>query len=364
MKQKNSAPHRHQIQEFAPGTINSADTITTDDAQNIHQPVLLQQCIDLMLPVLQKDNAIIVDGTLGLAGHAQAFLHAASSFHLIGIDQDEEALALATQRLDEFHDRFTPVHSSFGHFTQVIRNLGYQKVDAVFLDLGLSSLQIDEKDRGFSYLIDEPLDMRMDTSKVTTAADILLTYSEKDLVRIFRDYGQERWAQKIAHAIVTDRVTQPFTTTTQLAHLVDHVIPRKNRPAGNPAKRVFQALRIEVNGELDQLRSVLPQIALHLNVGGRIVIESYHSLEDTIVKHFFTSGSRVDVPRGIPQIPSELQPYFKDITHGALKADQNEVDTNPRSRSVRLRAIELVKEIPLKERNKMKQSLHAEGMVE
>lgn len=316
------------------------------EVSQIHVPVLLDTCVELMSPPMHRPNAVAVDCTLGLAGHSQAFLRAAASVHLLGIDRDEEALALASERLKEFGSRFTPVHSSFDNFSEVVENEGIEKVDAVFLDLGLSSLQIDETDRGFSYNADAPLDMRMDPTQSLTAAEVLNTYEVEDLIRIFRDYGEEKFAAKIARRIVAVRTETPFTHSAQVVALVDASVPRKGRPAGNPAKRVFQALRIEVNGELDKLRSVLPQIARHLAVGGRIVVESYHSLEDRTVKSFFSLGTQSHVPQGLPVIPDELLPYFRDVTRGAIKADEAEIARNPRSASVRLRAVELIAELP------------------
>lgn len=316
------------------------------DVTRIHVPVLLDTCVELMLPSISRSQAVAVDCTLGLAGHAEAFLKASDTVHLLGIDRDEEALELASQRLESFTDRFTPVHSSFDRFSDVLDDAGIEKVDAAFLDLGLSSLQIDETDRGFSYNTDAPLDMRMDSTQTLTAAEVVNSYPLEDLIRIFREYGEEKFSAKIARRIVEIRDDTPFTHSSQIVQLVDAAVPRRGRPAGNPAKRVFQALRIEVNGELDKLRSVLPQIALHLNVGGRIVVESYHSLEDRTVKSFFALGTQTHVPQGLPMIPDNLKPYFRDVTHGAIKADAAEIERNPRSASVRLRAVELTKELP------------------
>lgn len=314
----------------------------------IHQPVLLQQCIDLVTPALSRPAAVLVDGTLGLAGHTLAFLAAAPRARVIGIDRDNEALSLATQRISEagFADRFTPVHSSFDQFADVLDSEGVETVDAAFLDLGLSSLQIDETERGFSYSVDSALDMRMDPSQDVTAATILNTYSIADLTHIFREYGEEKYSAQIARKVVQVRERTPLLRSGQLVDLVDALVPKYRRPAGNPAKRVFQALRIEVNGELDKLRAVLPQIASRLTVGGRVVIESYHSLEDRTVKNFFALGLHTNVPHGLPMIPYDLEPYFADVSHGAIKADENEQKNNPRSASVRLRAVELIKPLP------------------
>lgn len=318
------------------------------DVTAIHQPVLLRQCVALIEPAVREPGSVIVDCTLGLAGHATNFLKAAPQARLVGIDRDAQALALACERMrDEgLEDRFTPVHAAFDEFSDVLDGLGIATVNAVFMDLGLSSLQIDETDRGFSYSHDAPLDMRMDVSQTLTAERILADYDVDELTRIFREYGEERFARPIARAIVAQRDDEPLTTSSQLNRLVDKVVPQAHRPAGNPAKRVFQALRIEVNGELDKLARTLPRIAGRLAVGGRIVVESYHSLEDKTVKGFMNEGLRVDAPAGLPMIPPDAEPFFAELTRGAVKADEDEVATNPRSASVRLRAVELSRRIP------------------
>lgn len=318
------------------------------DVTAIHQPVLLKQCVDLVAPALVRPGSVVVDCTLGLAGHAVNFLKAAPNARLIGIDRDAEALALATERMrnDGLSDRFTPVHAAFDEFAAVLDDLQIDTVNAVFMDLGLSSLQIDETDRGFSYSHDAPLDMRMDVSQPLTAERIVATYSVDDLTRIFRDYGEERFARQIAREIVKRRDLEPITSSAQLSRLVDEVVPQAHRPAGNPAKRVFQALRIEVNGELDKLARTLPQIAAHLAVDGRIVVESYHSLEDRTVKTFMTQGLKTDAPAGLPMIPPDAEPFFEELTRGAMKADESEIASNPRSASVRLRAVRLTRPIP------------------
>ena len=314
----------------------------------IHQPVLLDDCVDLVVPALDHPGSVVVDCTLGLAGHAVAFLKAAPSSTLIGIDRDGEALGMATRRMEQegLAHRFVPVHAAFDDFSTVLSDRGIDGVDAVFMDLGLSSLQIDETERGFSYSHDAPLDMRMDPAQSLDARMVLATYSARDLERVFRAYGEERFSRQIAEAIVAMRVDEPLTMSTQLTRLVDRVVPRSHRPAGNPAKKVFQALRIEVNGELDKLAATLPQIALHLAVGGRLVVESYHSLEDRTVKSFMSHGLVVDAPADLPIIPDDARPFFRALTRGAMKADEAEIAHNPRSASVRLRGVELVRPLP------------------
>ncbi len=318
------------------------------DLSTIHAPVLLEDCVNFVSPALDHKDSIVVDCTLGLAGHATAFLKAAPLATLIGIDRDSEALGLATKRMrDEgLENRFIPVHAAFDEVDKVLEDLEIDKIDAAFMDLGLSSLQIDEEDRGFSYSHNTALDMRMDTTQSVTAETILATYSASSLAQIFREYGQERFSGSIARKIVQVRQENPIKTSGQLVDLVDHVIPRAHRAPGNPAKRVFQALRIEVNGELDKLSRTLPKLALRLNNGGRIVVESYHSLEDITVKRFMNKGLEVDVPANMPIIPQSAKPFFKSLTRGAIKASKEEIANNTRSSSVRLRAVELIRDIP------------------
>ncbi|WP_239457403.1 16S rRNA (cytosine(1402)-N(4))-methyltransferase RsmH [Bifidobacterium pullorum] len=313
---------------------------------------MLDECVALVTGGLDRVNGrrpVIVDCTLGLAGHATAFLKAAPDTRLIGIDRDAEALGLAAERLERegLADRFTPVHAAFDALGDVLADQGVAQVDAVFMDLGLSSLQIDETDRGFSYSQDAPLDMRMDVTQPLTAARVLAEYSEADLARILKVYGEERHARPIARAIVRRREAgRPLETSAELNRLVDEAMPQAHRPAGNPAKRVFQALRIEVNGELDKLAATLPQAALALAPAGRIVVESYHSLEDRTVKAFMAQGLKADVPEGMPVVPPDMMPYFKELTRGAMKAGPQEIAANPRSASVRLRAVELTRPLP------------------
>ena len=330
------------------------------DLGAIHRPVLLQQCVDLATPALTGRDAVVVDCTLGLAGHATAFLKAAPGCRLIGIDRDPEALELADERIRQegLEARFTSVHATFDALNDVLDEQGIDAVDAVFMDLGLSSLQIDEVDRGFSYAMNTRLDMRMDPSQGPSAADILASRSAQELAHIFEAYGEERFSRPIAKAIVRRRATEPITTSEQLDRLVDEVVPRSHRPAGNPAKRVFQALRIEVNGELDQLERTLPQAATRLRVGGRLVVESYQSLEDRCVKRFMAQGINVDVPPDMPIVPKDAQPFFDDLTHGAVKADDRQIETNPRSASVRLRAVALSRALPERWRTRFENAAH------
>lgn len=334
------------------------------DLSAIHTPVLLEECVALVTGGLGRGGApVIVDCTLGLAGHATAFLKAAPEARLVGIDRDGEALALAARRMEQegLSERFTPVHAPFDEFSGVLDSLGVGRVDAVFMDLGLSSLQIDETDRGFSYAHDAPLDMRMDPTGPLTAADVLATYSEEELARVFRQWGEERFARPIARRIVRTRDEAPLETSAQLVALVDQAVPRAHRGAGNPAKRVFQALRIEVNGELDRLSATLPQAALRLAVGGRLVVESYHSLEDRTVKRFMARGLETAAPPDMPVVPPDAMPFFADLTHGALQAGEEERARNPRAASVRLRAVELRRDVPASRRAALSQGAKGSG---
>ena len=329
----------------------------------LHVPVMLSRVVELLAPALQHPGAVYVDCTLGLGGHAEAVLAACPAARLVGIDRDREALAAARERLAPFGDRVLLVRAVYHELPDVLAELGLRRVQAVLMDLGLSSLQIDETERGFSYSHDAPLDMRMDVTQPLTAEQVLAEYSFADLVRIFRTYGEERFSKQIAREIVRRRETEPLTTSGQLNRLVDEVVPQAHRPAGNPAKRVFQALRIEVNGELDKLAGTLPQIANHLAVGGRLVVESYHSLEDKTVKAFMNQGLKVDAPADMPVVPPDMMPFFKELTRGAIKADAEEIANNPRSASVRLRAVELTRPIPARWRKRFDQGADYASMT-
>jgi len=319
----------------------------TSEASRKHVPVLLQRCIDLLAPALQQEGAVYVDCTLGMGGHTQGVLRAFPHVTAIGIDRDPQALELAGARLAEFGPRFVPVHSTYDRIEEVIAQHGVSGVQGILMDLGVSSLQIDETERGFSYANDAPLDMRMDSTAELTAADVLNTYSESELARILREYGEERFAGKIARSIVAKRDAKPWTRTAELVDLVRACIPAAKRTAGgNPAKRTFQALRIEVNGELEVLDRALPAAVNALAIGGRLVVESYHSLEDRATKREFARGINSSAPPEWPVEPETHKPYLKAITRGAEKADEAELARNPRSASVRLRAVERLRPTP------------------
>jgi len=313
-----------------------------------HAPVLLDRVVALVAPALQRPGSVLVDATLGLGGHTEAVLHRCPGARVIGIDRDTRALELSRRRLEGFGERVTLVHAVYDEIADVLAAQGLAHVDGVLFDLGVSSMQLDVRERGFSYAEDAPLDMRMDELTTRTAAEVLNTYSADDLARVLREYGEERFARRIANRIVRARETRPLTRSAELVDLVRSAVPAAaRRSGGHPAKRTFQALRIEVNDELGVLRRALPAAVDALGLGGRVVVMSYHSLEDRITKQLFTRLSRIsptDVPPDLPVVPEEHQPVLRLLTRGAETADEAEVATNPRARSVRVRAAERVRE--------------------
>jgi 16S rRNA (cytosine1402-N4)-methyltransferase len=308
-----------------------------------HAPVLLDRVVALLAPALDHEGAVLVDCTLGLGGHTEAVLERCALARVIGIDRDPAALELASERLQPFGDRFTAVHAVYDEIAEVLDEQGLATVDAVLFDLGVSSMQLDLRERGFAYAEDAPLDMRMDGTTGQTAADVLNTYSAAELTRVLRDYGEEKFARKIAGAVVRQREVEPFTTSARVVELLYAEIPAPaRRTGGHPAKRTFQALRMEVNDELAVLRRAIPASLDAIGVGGRVVVESYHSLEDRLVKRAFTEASRLDVPPEMPFVPEGSEPALRLVTRGAEQADEHEIQQNPRAASVRLRAIERV----------------------
>ncbi|MGH3909558.1 MAG: 16S rRNA (cytosine(1402)-N(4))-methyltransferase RsmH [Pseudonocardiaceae bacterium] len=304
-----------------------------------HTPVLLNRCLELLGPALADPSAVAVDATLGLGGHAAALLEAHPELTLVGLDRDPQALALAADRLQAHAGRVHLVHAVFDELPEVLQRLGIAHVDGVLFDLGVSSLQLDATERGFSYARDAALDMRMDPSTGATAADVLNGYSKAELARVLREYGEERFAGRIAAAIVAQRSREPFDGTARLVEVVYRSVPAAaRRRGGHPAKRTFQALRIEVNNELVALRSAVPAALGALALDGRLVALSYHSLEDRIVKRAL---AELAVSRTPPGLPVELPghgPQFRVLTRGAEPAGPAETETNPRAASVRLRA--------------------------
>lgn len=309
-----------------------------------HEPVLLDRCLALLAPALQGADAIAVDATLGLGGHSQAMLERFPDLHLVGLDRDPTALAMSRERLAAYEQRITLVHAVYDELPRVLARLGIKSVDGILFDLGVSSMQLDDVERGFAYAQDAPLDMRMDPDEQVTAADVVNTYSARELARVLRTYGDERFAPRIAAALVREREREPFTSTARLAELVRSSIPAAaRRTGGHPAKRTFQALRIEVNGELDALERAIPAALDALRVGGRIVVMSYQSLEDRIVKSGLGERSRSTSPIDLPvELPGH-GPEFTLLTRGAETAGDDELRRNPRSAPARLRAAERLK---------------------
>jgi 16S rRNA (cytosine1402-N4)-methyltransferase len=310
-----------------------------------HVPVLLARTLELLAPAVDAPGAVVVDATLGLGGHSAALLERFGSLRLVGLDRDPQALALAGERLAPFGDRATLVHAIYDELAEVLGRLGVARVQGVLFDLGVSSMQLDQAGRGFAYAQDAPLDMRMDQSRGTTAAEVVNTYSASELARVLREYGEERFARRIADAVVRERDREPFSGTARLAELVRSSIPAATRrTGGHPAKRTFQALRIEVNGELDALAGALPAAVAALAVGGRIVVMSYQSLEDRMVKRTLVAGATSTAPPDLPVVPAEHEPVLRLLTRGAETATDDEVAENPRAASVRLRAAERLRD--------------------
>ncbi len=311
---------------------------------DVHVPVMQARIVDVLSRSLQRPGAVYVDGTLGLGGHAAAMLRANPQARLVGIDRDTDALEVAEDRLAPFAGRTTFVHAVYDELPAVLDDLGIARVDAILLDLGLSSLQIDRTQRGFAYRVDAPLDMRMDRTDGPTAADIVNSWSAPELARILKWYGEERFADRIARAIVAAR---PFETSGPLVEVIASAIPAAARHAGgHPAKRTFQALRIEVNRELQALEGVLPAAVDALGLGGQVAVLSYHSLEDRLVKRTFANRAQDRAPRDLPVVPEHLLPELELITKGAERPSQSEIDDNPRAASARLRIAKRIRERP------------------
>jgi 16S rRNA (cytosine1402-N4)-methyltransferase len=305
-----------------------------------HIPVLLDDCVEALAPALSATGAVMVDGTLGLGGHSEAVLERFPDVTVVGIDRDDIALAHATARLARFDGRFIPVHATYDEIRRALRVVKRDSANGILLDLGVSSMQIDDADRGFAYSQDAPLDMRMDQSTGITAADIINSYSERDLERIFRIYGEEKLAGRYARAIVAARSDAPIERSAELVAILNDATPYALKNSGHPAKRVFQALRIEVNGELDILRDAIDNALAALAPGGRLVVLAYHSLEDRIVKSAFVSATTSKAPHGLPVVPAELKAGYRLVFPGARTASEAEIAANSRATSVKFRAIE------------------------
>ena len=317
--------------------------VDPSDAAPRHVPVLLDRVLALLTPAFDVPSAVCVDATLGLGGHADALLSAHPRLTLVGIDRDTTALERSRDRLARHGDRVHLVHAVHDELPRILADLGLPDAHGVLFDLGVSSMQLDEAERGFAYARDAPLDMRMTPGVGKTAADVLNTYPVAELTRILREYGEERFAGRIAGAVAAARAREPFTTSARLVELVYEAVPAATRrTGGHPAKRTFQALRIEVNGELDVLGRAVPAALESLAVGGRIVVESYHSLEDRIVKRVLAEWAASRTPSGLPvELPGH-GPRLRLLTRGAEQAGAAEIERNPRAASVRLRAGERI----------------------
>jgi len=309
-----------------------------------HVPVALERCIQLLAPVITENSKpVIIDCTLGLGGHAKVLLERYSNLHLIGIDRDQSALDIAAKTLAPVIDRASLVHSTYDQIEKILADLKIDKVDGILFDLGVSSMQLDEASRGFAYSQSAQLDMRMDQSAELTAAIVLNTYSHGQLAKLLQRFGEEKFASKIAENIIKAREAGRLKTTTDLAEIVKESIPAPaRRTGGNPAKRTFQALRIEVNQELSILERAIPAALASIKVGGRIVVMSYQSLEDRIVKTVFAEATKSNTPLGLPMELPNSAAKFRLLLNGSEAADLNEQESNPRSQSMRLRAIERV----------------------
>ena len=299
-------------------------------------------CVELLTPAINKsETPVVVDATIGLGGHSEALLESNPNLVLIGIDRDLDAIVKAKNRLAKFENRVKLNHAIFDEITDVVNSFGFEKVDGILFDLGVSSMQLDQSDRGFSYSQDAPLDMRMDRSTGITASEILNSYAPGELVRILRTYGEEKFATRIVENIVKERAKAPLNSTAQLASLVKESIPAATRrTGGNPAKRTFQALRIETNDELGAVNRAIPQALELLKVGGRLVVMSFQSLEDRIVKEFFTQATTSGTPRDLPIDLPEFAAKFALVVRGSILPSEAEIAANSRAQSVRLRAIE------------------------
>lgn len=310
------------------------------DATALHVPVMGPRIVDLLADALQKPGSVYVDGTLGMGGHASLVLDACPHANLIGIDRDPQAIDVAARRLARFGPRVRFFHRAYHELPDVLAEAGVGKVQAICLDLGLSSLQIDSAERGFAYAVDAPLDMRMNTEQSLTAAEVVNTWSAEDLARILRDYSDERFANRIAQNIVATRGDAPIKTSAQLVGVIVAAVPMAaQRSGGHPAKRTFQALRIAVNDEARSLADVMPAALAALAPAGRMAVLAYHSGEDRLVKRAFAAASKDRVPVGVPSVPVGYGADFHLLTRGAERPSPHEIADNPRAASARLRAI-------------------------
>lgn len=306
-----------------------------------HISVLLEEAVNALN---LDENSIVVDATLGYAGHSSEILKRIKRGRLFAFDQDSEAIKYSTDRLNSIGTNFTIIKSNFVHLKEKLNELGVEKVDACLFDLGVSSPQLDEQERGFSYHLDAKLDMRMNQEQEFSAYDVVNTYSKEELTKIFNDYGESKFSRNIANKIIEYRKTKNIETTLELAEIIKTAVPMKFRIDKHPAKQIFQAIRIEVNHELDVIEPALEQALSMLNVGGRVAVITFHSLEDRIVKRYFKSVSEIDIKvKGLPNIPEEYLPDYKLVVNKAILPSKEELENNNRARSAKLRVIEKIK---------------------
>ena len=313
------------------------------DIGRIHTPVMLERTLALLAPAIDADDAVVVDATLGMGGHSLALLERFPNLTVIGLDRDPDALEIARERLAPFGNRARFVHTVYDGIARAVRSEGFDEVQGVLFDLGVSSLQLDRAERGFAYSKDAPLDMRMDFTRGRTAADVIAESSEDELRRIFQDFGEEKLAARYARAIVRARADAPITRSAELVAIITAATPVAVQRQGHPAKRVFQALRIEVNEELSVLQRAMPAALDTIAVGGRIVVLAYQSLEDRIVKRVLQAAASSTAPAGLPMELPEHRPQFRLLVRGAELASETEQAENPRAKPVRLRAAERVR---------------------
>jgi 16S rRNA (cytosine1402-N4)-methyltransferase len=310
-----------------------------------HTPVMVDRVLELLEPALRPPGAVVVDATVGRAGHARALLQAHPGLILIGLDTDAEAIGESRQLLQQYSGRVILAHDVYDRIAAILEREGVNRVQGVLFDLGVSSPQLDQPERGFAYSYDAPLDMRMDQSRSLTAAHVVNSYPAARLAQVLREYGEERFARRIADAVVRERARSPLTSTGQLTEIVRSAIPAPaRRGGGHPAKRTFQALRIEVNGELDALKRALPAAVDALSVGGRIVVLAYHSLEDRVVKRALAARASDTTPPGLPVPLAGAAPQLRLLTRGAQRPSAREVVDNPRAAQARLRAAERIRD--------------------
>lgn len=306
-----------------------------------HISVLLKESISSLK---LKENSVIVDATLGYGGHSSNILDRISKGYLFAFDQDSEAIRHSADRLSKIGTNFTIVKSNFVHMKEELAKLGVSEVDGILFDLGVSSPQLDDEERGFSFHNDAKLDMRMDREQKLTAYEVVNTYSKEDLAKIFYKYGEDKFSNNIAKKICEYRKNKPIETTLELVEVIKTAVPMKFKIDKHPARQIFQAIRIEVNKELDVLEPALEQALDLIKVGGRVAVITFHSLEDRIVKNYFKEKTKIDERlKGMPNIPEEYLPNFKLVENKAIVPSEEEIKNNPRARSSKLRVIERIK---------------------